>query len=242
MADDLTLKDQSATIAPADPPPPEPARSDSRSAVSLARIQALPWLVVILLLAAVAWLAWKAFGPDELGDPVATSLVAFEEQNALTVFSAEFAPVVASNDSRFFGTIRTRQVAVIPARVTYSVDLSQVDRSRLSWNEAARSLTVQLPPVQVGKPNLDEGRAQYLREGIWITRDAQDKLTRDNTRLAEREARKAAGNPVLMGLARDAARQAITQNLAIPMQVAGFGDVKVTVRFDGELTGGAQRN
>lgn len=200
---------------------------------SLARVQGVPWLIAISLLALSLWLAWKAFGPEELGDPVATSLVAFEEQNALTVFSAEFAPVVASNDSRFFGTIKTRQVAVIPTRVSYTLDLSKVDRSRLAWNEAEETLTVQLPPIQIGPPNLDEARAQYLREGIWITREAQDKLTRDNTLLAEREARKSAANPALMKLARDAARQAVTQNLAIPLQVAGFGEVKVVVRFDG---------
>lgn len=226
------MKGQPVGVAPTEPDAPVPAETEKPR--SLARVQALPWLVVILLLAAVAWLAWKAFGPDELGDPVATSLVAFEEQNALTVFSAEFAPVVSSEDSRFFGTITTRQVAVIPTRVTYSVDLSQIDRSRLDWNDADQTLTVQLPPVQIGRPNLDEGRAQYLREGIWISRDAQDQLTRDNTRLAEREARKAAANPVLLRLARDAARQAVTQNLAIPLQVAGYGEVEVVVRFDGE--------
>jgi hypothetical protein len=232
MADELTMKGQSVSVATADAPPPEPL--PETKGPSLARTQALPWLLVIGLFALTVWLAWKAFGPDELGDPVATSLVAFEEQNALTVFSAEFAPVVSSKDSRFFGTITTRQVAVIPTRVTYSLDLSQVDRSRLNWNEANETLTVQLPPVQIGRPNLDEGRAQYLREGIWISRDAQDKLTRDNTLLAEREARKAAANPVLLKLARDAARQAVTQNLAIPLQVAGYGEVKVVVRFDGE--------
>lgn len=231
MADDLTIKDHSDSVATGDPPPPAPPLSRDKP---LARIQAVPWLIVILLMAAVAWLGWRAFGPDDLGDPVATSLVAFEEQNALTVFSAEFAPVVSSDDSRFFGAIKTRQVAVIPTRVTYSLDLSQVDRSRLDWNDELQTLTVQLPQVRVGKPNLDEARAQYLREGIWITREAQDKLTRDNTRLAEREARKQAANPVLMRLARDAARQAVTQNLAIPLQVAGYGDVKVVVRFDGE--------
>lgn len=88
--------------------------------------------------------------------------------------------------------------------------------------------------MQVGRPNLDEGRAQYLREGIWIGRDAQDKLTRDNTRLAEQQAQEQAANPVLMGLARTAAKDAIRQNLAIPLQVAGFGNVTVNVRFDGE--------
>ncbi len=205
-----------------------------RAEKPLARIQAVPWLIVILLLAATAWLGWRAFGPGELGDPLATSLVAFEEQNELTVFSAQLAPVVSSTDSRFFGAIESRQIAVIPARVDYKVDLSAVDASRLTWNEAEETLRVQLPALEVGRPNLDEAQAQYLREGIWISRDAQDKLTRENTRTAERLATQQAANPVLMNLARSAARTAIGQNLAIPLEVAGYGDVTVDVRFDGE--------
>ena len=201
---------------------------------NLARVQALPWLLFIIMLALCAWLAWRAFGPEDHGDPLATSLVAFEKQNKLTVFSALLSPVVASEDSRLFGALRSRQVAVIPARVDYTLDLSQVDRTRLAWDEASKTLSVQLPPLTVGRPNLDEARAQYLREGLWITRDAQDQLTRNNTRVAEQQAVEQAANPVLMNLARTAAKEAIRQNLAIPMQVAGFGDVTVNVRFDGE--------
>ena len=52
--------------------------------------------------------------------------------------------------------------------------------------------------------------------------------------LTEQQAQEQAANPVLMGLARSAARDAIRQNLAIPLEVAGFGAVTVTVRFDGE--------
>jgi len=199
-----------------------------------ARIRPLPWLLVLALLALSAWLAWRAFGPEDNGDPLATSLVAFEKQNRLTVFSAQLSPVVASEDSRLMGLVQSRQVAVIPARVDYTLDLSRMDRSRLRWDEATSTLDVQLPALTVGKPNLDEGRAQYLREGIWISRDAQDSLTRKNTRLAEQQAQEQAANPVLMGLARSAAKEAIRQNLAIPLEVAGFGRVSVNVRFDGE--------
>jgi hypothetical protein len=204
---------------------------------SLARVQALPWLLFIVALALAAWFAWKAFGPEDLGDPLATSLTALEKQNKLTVFSAQLSPVVSSEDSRLFGAIRSRQVAVIPARVDYTLDLSKMDRGRLAWNAETHTMDVQLPALIVGKPNLDEARAQYLREGIWITNTAQAKLTRDNTRLAEQQAVQQAANPVLLGLARTAAREAITQNLAIPLQVAGYGDVKVEVRFDGVPTG-----
>jgi len=200
----------------------------------LARVQMTPWLLFIAMLAVAAWLAWVAFGPEDNGDPLATSLVAFEKQNRLTVFSAQLSPVVASEDSRLFGAFKSKQVAVIPARVDYTLDLSRMDANRLKWDEAANTLDVQLPALTVGKPNLDEGRAQYLREGIWISREAQDDLNRANTRLAEQQAVEQAANPVLMGLARSAAKDAIRQNLAIPLEVAGFGEVTVNVRFDGE--------
>lgn len=213
------------------------------AAPSLARLQAVPWMIVIGLIALSSWLAWKAFGPDETdGDPIATTLVAFKEQNLLTVFSAQLSPVVSNEDSRLFGALTSRQVAVIPARVDYSIDLAQIEARRLNWNAEAQVLTVQLPPVRVGVPNLDEGRAQYLREGVWFTRDAQDDLTRANTRLAEQQAMEQAANPVLMKLAREAGRTAVKQNLAIPLHGAGFGKVTVEVRYDGEPVADKQAN
>jgi hypothetical protein len=199
-----------------------------------ARRSALPWLLFILALAFSAWAAWQLWRPVAPGDPLATTLVAFEKQDRLTVFSAELAPVVASDDARLFGLLKSRQVAVIPARVDYVLDLGAMKRDRMAWDADARRLTVTLPPLQLSRPNLDEGRAQYLREGAWITRKAQETLTRANTQLAEQQAAKAAASPALMALARNAAKDAIRQNLAIPLEVAGFGKVTVEARFDGE--------
>jgi hypothetical protein len=212
------------------PLPPKPARPGR----SLGLRWVLPWLLFLGTAALAAWLAWQLWRPASIGDPLATSLVAFDKQDRLTVFSAELAPVVASDDSRLFGLVQSRQVAVIPARADYAIDLGKVGRDRMRWDASSRTLTVRLPTLEVTRPNLDEARAQYLREGVWITRAAQDKLTRDNTRLAERLAVEQAANPVLLGLARSAAKDAIRQNLAIPLQVAGFGDVKLSVAIDGE--------
>ena len=47
-----------------------------------------PWLAFAAALALAGWLGWQAYGPEDLGDPLATSLVALEKQNRLTVFSA----------------------------------------------------------------------------------------------------------------------------------------------------------
>lgn len=194
----------------------------------------LAWSLAALAFAVAGLLGWKLLNPASNGDPVATSLLAFEKQNRLTVFSAQLAPVVAADDERLFGMLKSRQVAVIPARVDYTLDLSNMDRSRMTWDADGRKLGVVLPPLQLSKPNLDEARAQYLREGVWITRDAQASLTRHNTLLAERLAAQQAANPALLELARGAARDAVRQNLAIPLEVAGFGAVTVSVRFDGE--------
>jgi len=198
------------------------------------QVRRAPWVLLALTLAAAAWLAWRAFGPESIGDPLATSLLAFEKQNSLTVFSAQLAPVVASDDERMLGLLKSKQIAVIPARVDYRLDLSRIDRQRMRWNGEGRTLSVTLPPLTVSRPNLDEARAQYIREGVLITRDAQERLNRNNTRLAEQQAAKQAANPVLMDLARTAARDAVRQNLTIPLQVAGYGNVTVEVRFDGE--------
>lgn len=195
-----------------------------------------PWLAFAAALALAGWLGWQAYGPEDLGDPLATSLVALEKQNRLTVFSAQLSPVVASDDERLLGMLKSRQIAVIPARVDYAVDFSKLGRERLAWDGQAQRLTVTLPPVRPGRPNLDEGRAQYLREGVWITNAAQAQLTRANTQLAERQAADQANSPVLLDLARDAARKAVQQNLTIPLQMAGYDRVSVTVRFDGEPT------
>ena len=194
----------------------------------------LPWLLFLAAATFAGWLAWQLWQPEPIGDPLATSLVAFDKQDRLTVFSAQLAPVVASDDSRLFGLVTSRQVAVIPARVDYAINLGKVGRDRMRWDAGTRTLTVRLPALEVTRPNLDEGRAQYLREGVWITRAAQDKLTRDNTLLAERQAVEQATNPALLGLAQGAAKDAIRQNLSIPLQVAGYGDVKLAVTIDGE--------
>ena len=193
----------------------------------------LPAVAGVGLLVLGGYYALKTLSPDH-GDPVAASLLAFEKQDRLTVFSAQITPVVSADDVRIFGILKSRQVAVIPARIDYTIDLSKMDQARMQWDAAAKRLDVTLPPLQLSQPNLDEAHAQYLREGVWITGDAQAKLTRDNTITAQRLAADQAKNPVLLNLAKDAARGAMRQNLAIPLQVAGYGDVTVSVRFDGE--------
>ena len=216
-------------------------RTESQPAIfrekSLARVQAVPWLIVILLLAATAWLGWKAFFDEEHGDPVASAMLAFEKQNSLTVFSSRFEVVAESEDTRGILNIdllKSRQAAIIPAMVEYRLDLSQMDRDRFDWDEENETMRVVLPPLKISRPNLDEARARVFTEGNWVTRDASADLARNNSEQAERRAATFARNPQVMSLARNAAIEAVRQNLATPLAVAGYEDATVEVMFAGD--------
>lgn len=195
-----------------------------------------PWIVVLLMLVALAWLAWEKWGPQDRGDIVATSMIAFERQNVLTVFSSRFDVVAESVSTPSLGplemdALESRQAMIVPATVEYRLDLSDLERGDFSWDEASGTLSVTLPDLEVSAPNINEGQARYFTEGLYVSRDASVSLSRNNSRLAERRAREFAQNPEVMTLARSAARDAVRQNLAIPLQVAGFGEVDVRVRF-----------
>ena len=225
MAHDLKT-DTTSTVEP-----------EVRQEKPLARIQAVPWLIVVVLLAAVAWLGWRAFFYEEEGDPVGSAMLAFEKQNSLTVFSSRFEVVAESVDTRGiagFDILKSRQAAIIPATVEYRLDLSTIDRDRLAWDEASETLDVTLPPLRISRPNLDEADARVFTEGTYVTRDASRDLSQNNSRVAERKAATFAKNPEVLALAREAAKGAVRQNLAIPLQVAGYEDITVQVRFDGE--------
>ena len=217
-------------------PTVEPHRNQN-----LARLQAVPWLIVIVLIAAVAWLSWRAFFYKEEGDPVGSAMLAFGKQNSLNVFSSRFEVVAESEDRRGvlgIDLLKSRQAAIIPATVEYRVDLSQMDRDRFQWNPANEELTVILPPLRISRPNLDEGQQKTFTEGTYVSRDASSDLARNNSQQAERKAAAFAKNPQILSMARDAARQAVRQNLAIPLEMAGYRNVEVNVRFDGESAAG----
>lgn len=233
MAHDLIEDERSTTRLHPEPAPERQA--------SLARVQALPWLLVIALLALAAWLGWRAFFHQADGDIVGSAMLTFEKQNALTVFSSRFEVVAESVNTPNLGPLpidplKSRQAMIVPATVEYRLDLADMDRGDFAWDEAAQTLTVILPPMAISTPNLDEAKARYFTEGVYVSRTASTSLSRNNSEIAERQARKFAENPEIVAMARRAAKDAVRQNLAVPLQVAGYGDVRVNVRFVDEAS------
>jgi hypothetical protein len=201
------------------------------------RGERLLFVLLAVLALATVYLGWRAFFYQEEGDPVASAMLAFEKQNSLVVFSSRFEVVAESEYEQSIGPVtvrKVRQAAIIPARVDYRLDLSGMKASDFVWNADSATLRVTLPQLQSSRPNLDEAEARLFTEGLFNTGGSQQLLSEQNSKIAEEKARAFAKNPEILALARTAAKDAVRQNLAIPLQVAGFDNARVEVRFASE--------
>lgn len=194
-------------------------------------------LVAIVALALLgAWSAWRSW--QQQGDPqtiVAASLQSLKEQNVLVPFTARYVAVVTSQQSRLAGTLSAKKTLIMPGTVRYEVDLGKLKRDDLDWNATTKQLEITLPKIRVAGPEIDMDGISEFQDGaiLMALTDAETVLDRANQRAARTELLKQASGETPMRLARNAARTAIMQNFAMPLQAAGI-DAGVTVRFADE--------
>ena len=92
-------------------------------------------------------------------------LVSVQKQSRLVVLTARLvAPVTSARDTTLgpLTVATTRQTAILPARVDYWVDLSQLSQSALSFDADSETLTVKRPRVEAGPPQIEWDKAQIL--------------------------------------------------------------------------------
>ena len=167
-------------------------------------------------------------------DPIGSIVTGFRAENSLTVFSAQVATVTTRTRQRLGGLLVNRQTTIVPATVEYRLDQRLLTPDRFRWNAEAQTMTLTLPGLTISRPNLDTSRGQFYRSGPPMTAALRDELARLGTGDAAREAVRQASSAPLQRLARDAARDAMTRNLLLPLRAAGFDRASVTVRFADE--------
>lgn len=159
------------------------------------------------------------------------SLQSMRAQNRLNVFAARYVSVTSSKTSRFgFSSERT---LILPGDVRYEIDLAKLRPEDVKWDEGTQTLSVMLPEIEIAGPDVDLAQArEYGAGGVLATlTNAEEGLDQANRQAAVADLRKqaAAGTPTR--LARESARQAVERSFAMPLQAAGFTDVKVAAKF-----------
>lgn len=186
--------------------------------------------------------AWRYYGErysierDDEGAAI-TGIVAarFAGASALKVGALSGTVQATASDVRGFGMLQSDKVVKAPFTVDYFIDVSRLGARDLSWDATSRTLLVAVPDVTVGAPNVDEAaRTVSETRGLYVTRDAADRLGRVVSQRANRAANAEARKPERIALARDNARRALAGLLAAPLSAAGHGDVNVVLRFPWE--------
>ena len=190
-------------------------------------------LVVGLILGAAVTGALRVgslFGGPDPETVASASLQSMREQARLTPFAARFVAVVTSTQKRF--GLSAQKTLIMPGTVRYELDLARIQQRDLSWNEASKTLSITLPPLEISNPEirLDELR-EYADGGVLMTlTSSEDALDAANRARAQRELIRQAGDALPMRLAREAAVRVVERSFAMPLRAAGI-DAKVAVRF-----------
>lgn len=192
----------------------------------------VPPLLALLLGALLGLLlrpAAPAVAPDAKAIADAT-LLSVRDQGRYMPYAARFVAVVRSSESRF--GLTARKTLILPGTVRYSVDLARLNRRSLDWDQATRTLSVTLPPLEISGPDIDLNQVQELSEGtlLMALTDAERTLDRANSRSAQDELMRQARERTPTGQARNAAMRAVARAFAMPLRAAGI-DASVAVRF-----------
>lgn len=197
-------------------------------------------LVALALGGAIAWDRYKEWRAEKYvvtrgDDGRAASRVvaaAFRGTAALKVGTVSGTVQGAASDSRAFGLLNSDRVIKAPFSVDYTVDVSRLDPASMGWDAATRRLTVTIPEVEVGRPNVDESRMTLSStRGVFVTRAASEALARALAQGTRAKASAEANRPERILQAKANARRALSRLLAAPLTASGVRGVDVRIRF-----------
>lgn len=198
-------------------------------------------VALVLLAGVVVW--WATARADraerQLGlDAARTLSETFAKARDLRVATLSGEVIARGSDPGFAKLLPTSMTVRYPYSVDYFLDLRSVDGSAYRWDVASRTMTVRLPDVAAARPNVDaSGGERVGTTGVFMSRDAAQRLSTQAASRAALRAGEAAAKPEHLNRARASAREAMQALVATPLRAAGLGEVKVVVRYSWEPDG-----
>jgi hypothetical protein len=197
-------------------------------------------LLLLLVAALLGYLVWtqvaaRREAENKLGlDASRIVSVQFTDRAEVKVGELTGQVTARGTDKGFMGILSSETVAVLPFAVDYHIDVSGLGAGAYRWDQESKTLTIDVPDVIAGKPNIDEAKARVQQKGVFISRRAAQDLTRQVSQRAEARSAQEAQRPEHLNKARENARAVLTNMAQGPLTAAGIDDVRVAVRFPWE--------
>jgi hypothetical protein len=203
-------------------------------------LRTLVGLALAAALLAGGWFAHQLYKSRQ--DPLAqasAALTRLEAQNQLITAKAYLQVVVRQSDSQWYG--KAEVIRIVPAVVSYAIDLGQIDPKAMQYERRLNVLTVPLPDPAIAAidPQLDKAEvirsADLLRTQGGALNRLED-LTEKQVRPAIEQA---AQNAEAQSLARAQAKQAVRALLQGALSATGGGQVRVEPYFASDSKAGS---
>lgn len=190
-------------------------------------------LLIGIALGALVVSKWHTTKEPDVASIAQANLQAVQAQNRLTAFAARFTVAVTSEVQRL--GLSSRKTMIVPGLVRYELDWTKLQASDLRWEAVTRTLTVDLPPIEVSEPAVDLTKMQEYEDGrvLMALGNAERALDAANRAKLREALLKEAKAPTLIRMARDATRAAVERTFELPLTAAGL-DANVVVRFRDE--------
>ncbi len=191
------------------------------------------WLLllslIVLSVSGIAWLQRRVDPPVQ--SVVASSLQSLHEQNRLSAFAARFVTVVTSGKDQL--GLHAEKTLIVPALVRYEIDLAKLEQRDVRWDDAAKTLRIALPRVEISGPEFDLAQVREYQSGTLLLTltDAETSIDQANRAKAKADMIAQANAAPMLRLARDASARAIERSFALPLAAAGI-EAKVEVEFE----------
>jgi hypothetical protein len=134
-------------------------------------------------------------------------------------------------DKSYWYLFNGRQQLIVPATITYFVDLAKLNDSSATFDESTNTVTVMMPKLML-TVEFDPRRATTINSGmLMLNDDLVQVLTKLNYDTARKSAIKQGQQAELVKLAKESAKENIERLFKIPLQLTGMGSSKVVVSF-----------
>ncbi len=162
---------------------------------------------------------------------LAATVESLRSENKLVVWSYKGTATVRVERSKWW-IFGGRQTLIVPAVVTYHLDLSDLTLEDADYNEAQKIVRVKLPPLQLGDIAFQPESATTINGGILTYDDDQvEALRKLNYASARKALVKQAQSKGMVNAAKAQAKKNVQDYFEIPLRIAGRPDVKVLATF-----------
>lgn len=201
--------------------------------------------VTLLAVAAISFYAGYSLAPREILDSsvenagfltvdtkkVLSATIESLKSEARLVSYSYVGTQSVSIDRSYWHLFNGKQTMIVPASVSYFVDLSKLNESSASFDESQNTVTVRLPRLMLAVV-FDPRKATIINSGMPTLNDSVvQALTKLNYDTALKSAIKQGQQAELVKSAKDRTKDNIERLFRVPLQAAGKPNVKVVVSF-----------